>query len=191
VFQVNAFLEKPPLERAKDYISGGDYLWNAGIFVWSAYSIINAFTNYAPDIHEIFEKGIPFYNTSHEQEFINNYYPLSPNISIDYAILEKAPNVYTIPSDIGWSDLGTWNSLHEVLDKDENGNSVSTYHAILENTTNSLINIQAKKAVVIKGLKDYIVVDDEDVLLIYPKAEEQAIKKVAEQISHKFGSQFE
>jgi mannose-1-phosphate guanylyltransferase len=136
-------------------------------------------------------KGMDYYNTSNEQEFINEFYPTSPNISIDYAILEKANNVFTIPSDIGWSDLGTWASLYEVLEKDKQGNSINTNHALLENTCNSLINVQTKKAVVIKGLQDYIVVDDEYVLLIYPKAEEQSIKEVAGFIITKFGSKYE
>jgi mannose-1-phosphate guanylyltransferase len=191
VYPVNAFLEKPLLEKAKEYISKGDYLWNAGIFIWSAQSINKAFINFAPEIHSIFEKGTEFYNTDEEQEFINEFYPQSPNISIDYAILEKADNVYTIPSEIGWSDLGTWASLHEVLPKDENENSINVTHAILENTSNSLINVQSKKAVVIKGLKDYIVVDDENVLLIYPKSEEQSIKKVAKDMVSTFGPQYE
>ena len=132
-----------------------------------------------------------FYNTDKEQEFIDEFYPQNPNISIDYAILEKADNVYTIPSEIGWSDLGTWASLHEVLPKDENENSINTTHAILEDTSNSLINVQSKKAVVIKGLKDYIVADDDNVLLIYPKSEEQSIKKVAKDMVSTFGKQFE
>jgi mannose-1-phosphate guanylyltransferase len=191
VFPVSAFLEKPPLEKAKQYLSSGDYLWNAGIFIWSVNTIKNAFMNYASDIHHLFMKGMDYYNTSNEQEFINEFYPTSPNISIDYAILEKANNVFTIPSDIGWSDLGTWASLYEVLEKDKQGNSINTNHALLENTCNSLINVQTKKAVVIKGLQDYIVVDDEYVLLIYPKAEEQSIKEVAGFIITKFGSKYE
>lgn len=190
-YPVKAFLEKPPLEKAKEYIDIGDYLWNAGIFIWSAQSIKKAFINFAPEIHTIFEKGIEFYNTNEEQGFINKFYPQSPNISIDYAILEKADNVYTIPSEIGWSDLGTWASLHEVLSKDENENSINSPHAMLENTYNSLISVQLKKAVVIKGLQDYIVVDDENVLLIYPKSEEQSIKKVAADMVSSYGSDYE
>jgi mannose-1-phosphate guanylyltransferase len=191
VYLVNAFLEKPPLEKAKEYISKGDYLWNAGIFIWSAQSIKKAFINFAPEIHALFEKGISFYDTVNEQEFIDEFYPQSPNISIDYAILEKADNVYTIPSDIGWSDLGTWASLHEVLSKDENENSINTPNSMLENTFNSLITVQSKKAVVIKGLQDYIVVDDENVLLIYPKNEEQSIKKVSADMVTAYGSDYE
>ncbi len=190
-YPVKAFLEKPPLEKAKEYIDKGDYLWNAGIFIWSAQSIEKAFINFAPEIHSIFEKGIEFYNTKKEQGFINEFYPQSPNISIDYAILEKADNVYTIPSDIGWSDLGTWASLHEVLAKDDSGNSINSNHTILENTSHSLINVQSKKAVVIKGLQNYIVVDDENVLLIYPKSEEQSIKYVASNIINKYGKLYE
>lgn len=185
--KVTAFLEKPSLDKAKGYIESGDYVWNAGIFIWSANAIKNAFEKYAPEIATLFEQGNRAYNTLEEADFILANYPNSPNISIDYAILEKADNVYTIPADIGWSDLGTWASLHSVAEKDENNNAISCAHLNITNTQECLIQLPAGKAAVIKGLSNYIVVDDGKVLLIYPKSDEQEIKQVAASMVSDFG----
>ncbi len=190
VHGVNRFMEKPALEKAKEYLASGDYLWNAGIFIWSAQSIQKAFQTHAPEIAALFAKGKDFYNTPSEVEFIEEYYPKSPNISIDYAILEKATNVFTIPADIGWSDLGTWASLHEVLSKDEANNSRSVDHLHLEATSNCIIHLPKGKAAVIKGLDDFIIVDDEKVLLIYPKSSEQEIKGVAGDMVATYGKEY-
>ena len=187
VHEVNRFMEKPVLKKAKEYLASGDYLWNAGIFIWSAKSIQKAFQTHAPEIASLFDQGNSVYNTSEEVGFIQENYPNSPNISIDYAILEKATNVYTIPADIGWSDLGTWASLHEVLPKDEANNSKSIEHLYLEATSNCIIHLPKGKAAVIKGLEDFIIVDDEKVLLIYPKNCEQEIKGVAGTMVQEFG----
>jgi mannose-1-phosphate guanylyltransferase len=187
VHQVAKFLEKPVLEKAQEYLASGDYLWNAGIFIWSAQSIQNAFQKYASDIDVLFAKGNTVYNTGAEGDFINENYPKSPNISIDYAILEKADNVYTIPADIGWSDLGTWTSLHEVAEKDQDNNALSVDHLHLEDTNNCIIHLPKGKAAVIKGLEDFIVVDDGKVLLIFPKENEQEIKAVAGKMVDAFG----
>lgn len=187
VRKVVAFKEKPSLAKAQEYLERGEYLWNAGIFIWSAKSIQQAFAKYAPEIDKLFTLGNEFYNTGAEQDFIEQYYPAATNISIDYAILEKAENVYTLPADIGWSDLGTWASLHSVADKDEQGNVINSRHLHLEQTTNCIIQVPESKAVVIKGLENYIIVDDGEVLLIYPKSEEQEIKQVAEGMVRSFG----
>jgi mannose-1-phosphate guanylyltransferase len=188
--KVTAFMEKPSLEKAQSYLQSGDYLWNAGIFIWSAKGIKNAFEKYAPHIATIFEKGNNIYNTEDEANFIAVSYSKSPNISIDYAILEKADNVYTIPADIGWSDLGTWASLHSVAEKDENNNAISCVHLDISETQNCLIQLHAGKAAVIKGLDNYIVVDDGDVLLIYPKNDEQEIKQISSKMVENFGSKY-
>ncbi|WP_316737865.1 mannose-1-phosphate guanylyltransferase [Pedobacter aquatilis] len=188
--KVTAFMEKPSLEKAQAYLQSGDYVWNAGIFIWSAQAIKDAFQNYAPEIASLFEKGNELYNTDKEAEFISENYPKSPNISIDYAILEKAENVYTIPADIGWSDLGTWTSLHAVAEKDEQNNAISCAHLNLSETENCLIQLPKDKAAVIKGLSNYIVVDDGKVLLIYPKSDEQEIKQVALEMVNQFGKEY-
>jgi mannose-1-phosphate guanylyltransferase len=187
VHKVEKFLEKPVLEKAQEYLVSGDYLWNAGIFIWRAQSIQNAFKKYASQIHELFKQGDEVYNTSEESHFIVENYPKSPNISIDYAILEKADNVYTIHADIGWSDLGTWASLHEVADKDNENNALSVDHLHIENTKNCIIHLPNGKAAVIKGLEDFIVVDDGKVLLIFPKGNEQEIKPLAAKMAASYG----
>ncbi|WP_254070894.1 mannose-1-phosphate guanylyltransferase [Pedobacter sp. L105] len=190
VHQVLRFLEKPNLEKAKEFVASGDYLWNAGIFVWSVGSILTALEKYSPDIFKLFEKGVSCYNTPDEKSFISENYPLSDNISIDYAIMEKADNVFTIPGDFGWSDLGTWASLYEVVEKDEHNNVFSGYTINLSETTNCMIQIPKDKVAVVKGLDNYIVVDDGKVLLIYPKANEQEIKEVSKAIVAKCGEEF-
>ena len=191
VHKVACFLEKPILEKAQEYLANGAYLWNAGIFIWRAQSIQNAFKQHAIEIHELFIQGNDVYNTNSEVAFIAENYPKSPNISIDYAILEKATNVYTIPADIGWSDLGTWASLHEIADKDAFNNSVTVSQKHLSNTTNCLIQVPKGKGVVIDGLENYIIVDDANVLLIYPKEKEQEIKQVSMQMTENFGIDFQ
>lgn len=175
--KVKRFMEKPNLETAQQFLDSGDYLWNAGIFVWSVNTLLKSFRQNAPDILDILEKGASYYNTDKEQAFIDEAYPTTPKISVDYAIMEKADNIYTIPSDIGWSDLGTWNSLYSYREKDENGN-VTTGNVVLKDTKDCFIRTKDGKLTVIKGLEDYILVDEGDVLLVYPKKLEQEIKGV-------------
>ncbi|KQM79014.1 mannose-1-phosphate guanylyltransferase [Pedobacter sp. Leaf216] len=188
--KVSAFREKPILAKAEEYLKSGDYVWNAGIFIWSAVSLKKAFEKYSPEIARLFESGLSCYNTHKEAEFINTNYPTSPNISIDYAILEKANNVYTIPADIGWSDLGTWASLHTVGEKDVDNNMVNLAKVNLKDTSNCIIHLPSDKAAVIKGLDNFIVVDDGEVLLIYPKSDEQEIKQVAKDMVIEHGIKY-
>ncbi|HEY0298876.1 MAG TPA: mannose-1-phosphate guanylyltransferase [Arachidicoccus sp.] len=186
VKKVLSFKEKPNLEIAQQYLDSGNYLWNAGIFIWKAKNVIDAFEKYSPELYSIFESGMGYYNTEKEDEFIREQYPKSPSISIDYAIMEKADNVYTVPADMGWSDLGTWASLWSVKDKDENENVVlAQENILLSNTKNSIISAHKEKLVVIDGLEDFIVVDKQDVLLIYPKTKEQQIKDVMKQLEER------
>lgn len=180
IHKVNRFTEKPPLDKAREFLASGDYIWNGGIFIWNVNTALKAFEQYAPEIYTLFKQGNDVYNTIAEQAFIDAHYPQSPNISIDYAILEKADNVYTIPADFGWSDLGTWASLYEVAEKQHGNNALSAASLQLEDTENCIIHLPAEKLAVIRGLKDYIIVDDNDVLLIYPKQEEQEIKRITE-----------
>lgn len=180
VHKVLQFTEKPVLEKAQEFLASGEYVWNGGIFIWNVQTALAAFQQHAPEIYTLFARGRDVYNTTAEQEFIDNEYPKSPNISVDFAIMEKADNVYTIPADFGWSDLGTWASLYEVAEKKENRNVYSNNNLHLEETHESIIHLPPGKLGVIKGLKDFIIVDDNDVLLIYPKKDEQQIKKVTE-----------
>jgi mannose-1-phosphate guanylyltransferase len=190
IHKVKAFLEKPDLEKAKKFVSDGNYLWNAGIFIWSASSILASLKLHVPEVYSLFETGKAAYNTIMESDFIAENYSLAPNISIDYAVMEKAENVYTIPCEFGWSDLGTWASLYEVLDKDENNNVFHGHNVSMEDTTNCMIQLPKEKVAVIKGLQNYIVVDDGKVLLIYPKENEQEIKEVSKNIVALCGSSF-
>lgn len=178
--KVLQFREKPNLETAKQFLERGNFLWNAGIFVWSSESIISAFKKYQPEMFSLFESGNEMYNTSDEQSFIEKNYPKSDNISIDYAILEKAQNVYVLPSDFDWNDLGTWGSLYEKLPKNENQNAVVNANLITENAENNIVRTQKGKTVVLKGINDFIIVETENTILIYPKSEEQHIKKTVQ-----------
>jgi mannose-1-phosphate guanylyltransferase len=190
IHKVHKFTEKPTLEKAQEFIASGDYLWNAGIFIWNVKSILKAFETKSQEIFDILRKGAALYNTPDEQPFIDEQYPQTPNISVDFAILEKSENVYTLPADIGWSDLGTWASLHAGRPKDEAGNMIQGEQVITENVTNSLIRLPTGKLAVLKGLDDFIVVDEGDVLLIWPKAGEQGVKKIVSEIRKKDGGKY-
>jgi mannose-1-phosphate guanylyltransferase len=176
--KVNQFREKPDYETAKSFLEAGNFLWNGGIFIWSAQSITAAFEKFQPQMNALFQQGKEIFNTSNEKQFIFDHYSKAENISIDYAVMEKANNVYVLPATFDWNDLGTWGSLHEKLDKDEQNNAVVNATVILENASNNIIRSEAKKLVVIDGLDDYIIVDNENVLMIYPKCKEQDIKKI-------------
>ncbi len=190
VHKVFSFREKPELETAQRYLASGEYLWNAGIFIWNAKTILDAFKNLAPEIFQLLDAGDGIYNTSNESNFIKEHYPKTPNISIDYAILERSSTVYTIPADMGWSDLGTWVSLYEESPKDNNGNVVQSDTVLLTNVKNSLVRLPEGKLAVIDGLEEYIVIDEGDVLLIYPKAKEQDIKSVTGAVEKKWRGKF-
>lgn len=176
--QVNQFREKPDYETAKSFLDAGNFLWNGGIFIWSVKSITEAFEKFQPQMNALFQQGFESYNTDCEKQFILTNYEKAENISIDYAVMEKAKNVYVLPATFDWNDLGTWGSLHDKLDKDDNNNTVVNATVILENASNNIIRSEAKKLVVIDGLDDYIIVDNENVLMIYPKSKEQDIKRI-------------
>lgn len=182
--KVAQFREKPTYEIAKEFLKSGNFLWNAGIFIWSAKAITAAFETFQPEMNELFLSGMNVYNTPNENQFISENYSKSENISIDYAILEKANNVYVLPATFDWNDLGTWGSLHEKLDKDANNNAVVNATVLLDNASNNIIRTDSKKLIVIDGLHDFIIVDKNDVLLIYPKEKEQDIKKIVEKINN-------
>lgn len=191
VHKVRRFAEKPNLPTAEAFLESGEYLWNAGIFIWSIKSILAAYESHSPEIHAMLAEGKDAYNTTEEQAFINRRYPDTPNISVDFAIMEKAPNVYTMPAEVGWSDLGTWASLHAECPKDDAGNVVNTSNAVLLDASDNLIRISdAGKLVVIKGLENFMVIDEGDVLMIYPKNKEQEIKQVTATVKERFKGDF-
>jgi mannose-1-phosphate guanylyltransferase len=176
--KVNQFREKPDYETAKSFLQAGNFLWNGGIFIWSVKAITEAFEKFQPQMNALFQLGVESYNTSNEKKFIEVNYAIAENISIDYAVMEKAKNVYVLPATFDWNDLGTWGQLHEKIDKDENNNGVINAKVVMENASNNIVRSDANKIIVIDGLHDYIIVDKEGVLLIYPKSKEQDIKRI-------------
>jgi mannose-1-phosphate guanylyltransferase len=177
--KVSQFREKPDYETAKSFLQSGNFLWNGGIFIWSVKAITEAFEQLQPKMNTLFQKGLASYNTVAEKYFMDENYALAENIAIDYAVMENAKNVYVLPAIFDWNDLGSWGSLHEKLDKDENNNAVVNATVLLQNATNNIISTSKDKIVVIDGLDDFIVVDKDNVLMIYPKSKEQEIKEIA------------
>lgn len=188
--KVAQFREKPNLETAKEFLAQGNFLWNAGIFMWSVSTIINAFKTYQPEQYGLFEKGISCYNTADEGNFIGANYEKAENISIDYAILERSEAIFTLPATFDWNDLGTWGALYEKLLKDSQNNAVVNAQTLFNDAKGNMVRSPKGKIVIIDGLEDYIVVDKEDVLLIYPKSKQQDIKTVRGQVGDGFGDQY-
>jgi len=180
--QVRHFREKPDYKTAKSFLDSGNFLWNGGIFIWSVRAILESFAAFQPQMNALFLSGWDSYNTPSEASFINLNYALAEDISIDYAILEKAGNVYVLPATFDWNDLGTWSSLHEKLEKDENNNAVVNARVLLNNSSSNIISTSKDKLVIIDGLEDFIIVDKDNVLLIYPKKKEQEIKNIVRQL---------
>ncbi|WP_299277539.1 mannose-1-phosphate guanylyltransferase [uncultured Psychroserpens sp.] len=187
---VNQFREKPNYETAKAFITQGNFLWNAGIFMWSVKSVVEAFKNNQPTLYALFESGYDVYNTDFEDDFVRDNYGKAENISVDYAIMEHSKNVFVIPATFDWNDLGTWGSLYDKLDKDENENAVVNAQTLTEDASGNMIRTKTDKVVVVDGLKDYIIVDKDEVLLIFPKTKEQDIKKVLQKVKDKFGEHY-
>lgn len=190
VKKVKLFTEKPEYEMALQFIKSGDFLWNAGIFIWSLKSIENAMSEFLPEIHDLFDQGKEFYDTEEEIDFIDVTYSACPSISIDYGVMEKASNVYVIPSSFGWSDIGTWNALYEQREKDEFSNSFVGKNVMTYEVSNCLINTPKEKLVILQGLDDYIVVDSDDILMICKKSEEQRIKQFVTDVEVEKGNDY-
>ena len=190
VKKVQRFTEKPDYETAKRFLAEGNYLWNAGIFAWSAQTIIAAFEAFQPKLFQLFKAGEGIYNTEEEAAFIQENYPKAENISVDYAIMEHSDKIHVLPATFDWNDLGTWGSLYDKLDKDSDQNAVVNARILSQDSSGNMIRTQGDKIVVLDGLKDYIVVDKDEVLLIYPKHKEQDIKKVLNTVKEKFGHQY-
>ena len=181
IFRVDSFREKPDLQTAQKYISKKNYFWNAGIFIWNVNTIVNAFRIYQPQMAKIFESLLPVYGTEKEQEEINRLFPECENISVDYAIMEKAEDIFVCPADFGWSDLGTWGSLQQQSKKDLYGNACIGPDIALFESHNNIIHTTQEKKVVIQGLDGFIVAENDDTLLICKLSEEQRIKQFSGQ----------
>ena len=177
IFRVDSFREKPDLATAQQYIKKNNYYWNAGIFIWNVSTIVNAFRVYQPKLAKIFESLLPIYGTAEEQAAINEHFPRCENISVDYAIMEKAEEIFVCPADFGWSDLGTWGSLLEQSHKDLYGNALIGNDIQLFESHNCIVHTTQEKKVVVQGLDGYIVAENNDTLLICKLSEEQRIKQ--------------
>jgi mannose-1-phosphate guanylyltransferase len=191
LLKVKTFTEKPDIELAKKFIESGDFYWNSGIFIWNTRAIGEAFVKYLPDMYSAFEEGKELLGTKEENKFIARTYTECRSISIDYGIMEKADNVYVMGTDIGWSDLGTWSSLYEHATIDKRGNAMVAGKIFSYDCRGSIFNISDRKIAVVQGLKDYIVVDSEDVLLVVKKEDEQLIKKYVEDVKEATGEKFQ
>lgn len=185
--KVKTFTEKPNLELAKIFLSSGDFYWNAGIFFWSLKTIMNSFEMHLPEIHNLFKEGVEIYGTDQEEEFIHTTYGNCRNISIDYGVMEKADNVFVLISEFGWSDLGTWGSLYEQLVKNEQENSITGKHVFMYESSGNIVNVQDDMLVVLQGLQDYIVVQNENIVMVCKREDEQKIKQYVNDLRTEIG----
>jgi mannose-1-phosphate guanylyltransferase len=190
VLKVKTFTEKPDVELAKVFLESGDFYWNSGIFIWSVDSIMSAFEKFLPDIYTSFEDSMHSFGTKKEQAAIAQTYASCRSISIDYGIMEKADNVYVLCADVGWSDLGTWGTLYEHSKPDRSGNTIVRGNVFSYDNNGNVINIANGKVAVIQGLKDYIVVNEDDVLLIVKKDHEQNIKYYLDDVKKRTGDEY-
>jgi len=190
VFKVKTFTEKPDLELAKTFLASGDFLWNAGIFIWKVKNIITAFEKHLPEMYEVFASEKEKFNTDEEKEAVEQIYPQCTNISIDFGIMEKADNVYIIPASFGWSDLGTWNSAWENMERDYLGNAVAGKNVMVIDATKCMVHADNGKLMVLQGLDDFIVVDTKDALLICKKDKEQEIKEFVAEVKRNKGDKY-
>ncbi len=177
IYRVDAFKEKPNLATAERYLQRNNYFWNAGIFIWNVNTIVNALRVYQPSMAEIFERMLPYYYTDEEQAVVNELFPTCENISVDYAIMEKADEIYVFPASFGWSDLGTWGSLHENSEKDAHNNVCIGPNIKLYESRNCVVHTTQEKKVVVQGLDGYIVAEKNNTLLVCRLSEEQRIKE--------------
>jgi mannose-1-phosphate guanylyltransferase len=190
IHKVKTFTEKPSLELAKTFMKSGDFLWNAGIFIWKVKNILTAFERYLPEMYEVFAAEKEKFNTEEEDEAIEMIYPQCTNISIDFGIMEKADNVYVIPASFSWSDLGTWNSAWDNMEKDYLENAVAGKNVIVIDATKCMVHAPDGKLILLQGLDDFIVVDTKDVLLICKKEKEQEIKDYVAEIKRNKGDKY-
>jgi mannose-1-phosphate guanylyltransferase len=190
ISKVKTFTEKPQLDLAISFLKSGDFLWNSGIFIWSLKGIMKAFDKYLPEVSDIFKEGNGKYDTPEENAFISKAYTIVKNISIDYGVMEKAGNVFVLSADLGWSDLGTWGSLYENRPKDKNGNAIVGNHVMAYDLKSCIVNMPREKLVVLQGLEDYIVVEDDNVLLVCRKQDEQEIRRFVNDVKVEKGEGF-
>lgn len=190
LMKVKTFTEKPNRELAQVFLDTGEFLWNAGIFMWRVQSVKDALHAYAPDLAAEFDQGLDCFGTEREKEFIQTHFPSCPSISIDFAVMEKAKNVYVESASFGWSDLGTWSSLYDNSPKNPDANVTQKCNVLAYNSRGNIFMTPQDKLVVVNGLTDYIVADAADVLLICPRSEEQRIKNMVNDVEQRFDDKY-
>lgn len=190
ILKVKTFTEKPNLELAQVFVESGEFFWNSGIFLWKATDVLEAFANLAPDLAEVFSDSGKYFGTPAENDFIKEHFPACPSISVDFAIMEKAPNVFVECVDFGWSDLGTWSALYDNSSKNSDGNVTQNCNVMTYDSSGNIFAVRDEKLVVVSGLHDYIVADAGDVLLVCPKSEEQRIKQIVNDVQGKFDEKY-
>ena len=190
IYPVKTFTEKPNLEMAKVFLKSGDFLWNSGIFIWSLETVSKAFTQYLPEVADRFREGELLMGTDKEELFIEKMFPKCPSISIDYGVMEKADNVYVLPSSFGWSDLGTWGSLYDLSEKDAEGNVSLHSDALFYESTGNIVVLEKGKVAIVQGVEDMIIVEQDGALLVCKRAEEQRIKQFVADIQGRFEGKY-
>lgn len=190
IMKVKAFTEKPDEEMAALFLKSGEFFWNSGIFIWRADAILEAFDKLAPETACIFATGDSLYASPAERDFIEREFPNAPSISVDYAIMEKADNVYVRTADLGWSDLGTWRALYDVSPKTKEGNVTQNCKVLSPDCQNTLFAATGDKLIVAYGLKDYIVAENGNTLLICPLSEEQKLRQTVNEVRDAFGEEY-
>ncbi len=188
--KVKTFTEKPDIELAKVFVESGEFYWNSGMFFWDVNVILEAMSRYAPDVASLFAKGEGLYATPQERQFIEAEYPTCQSISIDYAVMEKSPNVCVEQVDFGWTDLGTWGALYDISPKNKDGNVVQNSKTLMFESQNNVVAVKGNKLVVASGLNDYIIADADDVLLIVPRSDEQKIRTYVNEVKTAFGDKY-
>ncbi|MBT8235788.1 MAG: mannose-1-phosphate guanylyltransferase [Bacteroidia bacterium] len=181
------FREKPDKDTAKQFLAQGNFLWNAGIFVWSINTIVQAFKMNQSKMFDLFYSGLADYNTDSETTFLEANYGRAENISVDYAILEKSQSIYVLPATFGWSDLGTWGSLYEEKEKDVDGNVAIGAKVTAQNSSGNMIFLPEGKLAVLEGVNDYIIVEKDNVILMIPREKEQEIKEIVARVKKEHG----
>lgn len=190
VSEVKRFTEKPDLNTATQFLEAGEYLWNSGIFVWKAKSILHRFEKFLPEMYKLFSLGKAFYSTTAEASFLERHYHFAENISIDYGIIEKAENVNVIPANFSWNDLGTWGSIQAELTADNDKNTVVNSRLIPMEAKGNIIRTERDKVVLIDGLENYMVLENDEILLIVPKRKQQEIKQLRQNVMNAYGVEF-
>ena len=190
IFRIKTIAEKPPRDMAEIFVSSGEFLWNAGIYLGKARSVIDAFNRDVPDMASRFDVDSEIYRGETEMPFIADAYPKTSSLPLEYAIMDRAANSYVLEADLGWSDLSTWNALHAISPKNKEGNVTQNCRTLLYGCKDCIVAAEGDKVVVVSGLKDYIVADTDNALLICPIEAEQRIRNIVNDIRERFGGSY-